>query len=198
MLAKRLFDLICVIPGLIIISPVLIAIGICIRLDSPGPVFFRQTRVGKNGKLFQILKFRTMVTDAERLGLKITTGNDPRVTRCGKLLRKSKLDELAQLFNVLRGEMSLVGPRPEVPEYVEHYPEHDKNRILSVPPGITDLASIEFRSENELLATRADPHKVYIEEILPIKINYYLRYVEQRSLLGDLKIILKTLKAIVT
>ena len=196
MIAKRLFDLLCAGLGLLLLSPLLAVLALWVRLDSPGPALFRQERVGRHGKPFRVLKFRTMRVDAERLGPKITAGADPRITRAGAFLRRSKLDELPQLINVVRGEMSLVGPRPEVPEYVALYPPALREIVLSVPPGITDLASIEFRHESELLARAADPQREYVETILPIKLDYYRRYVEGRSLLGDLAIILRTLRAI--
>ena len=197
MMAKRLFDLFFTIPGIIVLSPILIICAIWVKLDSPGEIFFRQVRVGRKGKTFRIFKFRTMVTDAEKKGKQITVGNDSRVTKSGEFLRHYKLDELPQLFNVLLGEMSLVGPRPEVPRYIAEYSEEDKEIVLSVRPGITDNASIEFRSENEILGKAKDPEKAYVEEILPIKIGYYKEYVENHSLVGDFAIILKTFRAIV-
>ena len=196
MVAKRIFDLVFTIPGLILLTPVFIIIAIWIRLDSPGPVFFRQVRVGRQGKLFRIFKFRTMVVNAEQMGAQITVGEDRRITRSGKYLRKYKLDELPQLFNVLRGHMSLVGPRPEVPKYVEFYPPEIKNIVLSVPPGITDIASIEYRDESDILGRAKDPEKVYVEEILPVKLAYYLKYVRERNLLQDFLIVLRTFLAI--
>lgn len=196
-MAKRIFDLFFTIPGIIILSPILITCAIWVKLDSPGEIFFRQVRVGKNGVPFRIFKFRTMVTDAEKRGKQITVGNDSRVTKSGEFLRHYKLDELPQLFNVLLGEMSLVGPRPEVPRYISEYSEEDREIVLSVRPGITDNASIEFRSENEILGKAVDPERAYIEEILPIKIAYYKNYVQNHSLWGDFVIILKTFQAIV-
>ena len=193
---KRIFDLVFVIPGIVFLLPVMIVIAILIRIDSRGPALFRQVRVGLHGKQFRVLKFRTMVVDADIKGSKITVGCDPRITGIGKWLRKYKLDELPQLFNVLKGEMSLVGPRPEVPEYMEFYPNNDRNVVLSVPPGITDMASIEFRNENELLSNAVDPHKEYREVILPVKIEYYKKYVREHSLLLDLTLILKTIRSI--
>lgn len=198
MVAKRIFDLCFTIPGLVLLFPLFIIIATWIKIDSPGPVFFRQTRVGKKGVIFQILKFRTMILDAEKKGEQITVGQDPRITRSGNFLRKYKLDELPQLINVLLGEMSLVGPRPEVPKYVEYYPSHIKNIILSVPPGITDFASIEYRDESTLLAQSVDPELIYIQEILPTKLEYYVKYVNERSLYLDFKLILKTFYRIVS
>ena len=171
MLAKRLFDLFFTIPGLLLLAPVMACLSIWIKLDSEGPVFFRQERVGRRGKSFKIYKFRTMCLNAEAKGRQITVGNDPRITQSGFFLRKYKLDELPQLLNVFIGEMSLVGPRPEVPRYVAMYPEDIRQIVLSVPPGITDFASIEYKDENEILGRAIDPQKAYIEEVLPIKVK---------------------------
>ena len=196
MQTKRLFDLGFTVPGLLVLAPLLAAIALWIKLDSPGPVFFRQTRVGLKGKLFRIYKFRTMVADAERLGRPLTVGGDARITNSGAFLRKYKLDELAQLFNVLAGDMSLVGPRPEVPKYIALYPDAVRQAVLSVRPGITDFAAIEYKDENALLAGAADPERVYVERILPAKQAYYLKYVAEQNLLLDLRLILATLKAV--
>ena len=196
MIAKRIFDLLASGFGLLVLSPVFLLLAVSIKLDSPGPVFFRQERVGRFGKVFRIHKFRTMVTNAEKKGLQITVGTDARVTRTGTVLRKYKLDELAQLIDVFMGDMSLVGPRPEVPKYVDYYPPESRTIILSVKPGITDWASIEYKDENEILGRAIDPQKAYIEEVLPIKIGYYLDYVKNRSLLGDVRIIFATLRAL--
>jgi len=185
-----------VIPGLLVLSPVLLIIVLTIKLRDGGNVLFKQVRVGKNGKHFKVLKFRTMVLNAESIGNKVTTGDDPRITPIGKILRKYKLDELPQLFNVLKGEMSLVGPRPEVPEYVEFYPNETRNIVLSVPPGMTDKASIEFVNENDLLSGSTDPVSDYKNKVLPIKLDYYVKYVNERSLWLDFKLILKTIGAI--
>lgn len=163
-----------------------------IRLDSPGPIFFRQERIGLRGKSFKIFKFRTMRVDADKLGGQLTVGGDPRITRAGRFLRKSKLDELPQLFNVLQGEMSLVGPRPEVPKYVALYTP-EQRRVLEVRPGITDLASIEFRDENDLLESQADPEAFYIREIMPRKLTLNLGYIAQQGLVFDLLIVLRTI-----
>lgn len=197
MLAKRLFDLVFVIPGLLLLSPVFLVVGFLIKSKDGGKIFFKQTRVGKGGKLFKVLKFRTMVVDAEKLGAKVTTGNDSRITPIGSFLRKYKLDELPQLLNVLMGNMSLVGPRPEVPEYVEFYPEDTKKVIFSVHPGITDTASIEFVNENEMLNDSKDPVEDYKNKVLPIKLGYSMDYVKTRSLWVDFKLILKTVSTIV-
>jgi lipopolysaccharide/colanic/teichoic acid biosynthesis glycosyltransferase len=194
---KRFFDVFASGAGLLVLSPVLLLIAIVIRLDSRGPVFFRQERVGQFGRVFRIHKFRTMVVDAEARGIQITVGADSRVTRVGAVLRRYKLDELPQLIDVLFGQMSLVGPRPEVPRYVACYPQDVKELVLSVRPGITDRASIEFKDENDILGRAGDPHRAYVEEVLPIKLNYYIDYVKNRSLLGDIVIIFSTLWAIV-
>lgn len=195
MLTKRIFDLAAACAGLILLLPLLAATALLVKLDSPGPVFFRQERVGMHGRIFRIFKFRTMRADAERKG-QITIGRDPRVTRIGRALRHFKIDELPQLLNVARGEMSLVGPRPEVPRYVARYPEHVRDAVLSVRPGITDWASIRFRDENAILGKAADPEKSYVDIILPIKLGYYVRYVRERNFGMDLKIIFLTILAI--
>ncbi len=193
MIAKRIFDLVFAIPGLLILMPVFVVVAVWIKMDSSGPVFFRQQRVGKSGQLFSIYKFRTMVVNAESMGAKVTVGDDPRITQSGNFLRKYKLDELPQLFNVLTGDMSLVGPRPEVPEYVEYWPISVRDLVLSVPPGITDFASIEFRNENELLEDVSDPVDTYVRDILPIKLRYYERYVRERSIWLDFRLVLRTI-----
>lgn len=198
MIAKRIFDLLLTLPGLLLLLPLMGLIALWVKLDSPGPVLFRQQRVGENGHLFVLLKFRSMHMNAENMGPKVTVGTDPRTTHSGHVLRKLKLDELPQLFNVVIGDMSLVGPRPEVPEYVAHYPADIRSKVLSVPPGITDLASIEYRNENALLADTDDPVAHYLNEILPVKLNYCVRYVEQRSLWLDAQIIARTIWAIIS
>ena len=177
------------------LAPLLIVIAIVIRLTSPGPIFFRQTRVGRQLRPFEILKFRTMVVDAEKLGLQLTAGEDPRITSIGRFLRKTKLDELPQLFNVLSGEMSLVGPRPEVPKYVELFRE-DFADILVVRPGITDLASIKYRDESAVLRDAEDPESAYVNEILPDKLRLAREYVDRSSLAFDFWVIAKTLMRI--
>jgi len=196
MTSKRIFDLCASLTGLVLLSPLFLLIAIFIKRDSRGPVFFRQTRVGREGQPFRIHKFRTMATDTPAKGLQITVGADPRITRTGCWLRKYKLDELPQLIDVVRGKMSLVGPRPEVPEYVAHYPPDVKQVVLSVRPGITDNASIEYRDENDILSKSDDPEREYIEKVMPVKLEYYRRYVEERSMTGDLAIILRTFGAI--
>lgn len=195
---KRLFDLIFSVLGLLVLTPVFLVIAVWIKFDSKGPVFFRQERVGLKGKHFFIFKFRTMITGAERKGLQITVGRDPRITSSGHFLRKSKLDELPQLINVLFGQMSLVGPRPEVPEYMMEYAVDIREQILSVRPGITDEASIEFSRESEILAKSDNPRQAYISEIMPVKAEYYVQYARHNSLLGDIKLILRTIKKILS
>jgi len=194
MLAKRIFDLTFTSIGTILLLPFFLLLAIWIKLDSRGPVFFLQTRVGQHGKLFKIIKFRTMRIDNK--GMKLTIGRDARITRSGHFLRKYKLDELPQLFNVLKGDMSLVGPRPEVPEYVAHYPDEIKDRVLSVPVGMTDFASIEYSNESEILATSLRPEHDYIEKILPLKLAYHQKYVAERSVWLDFLLILRTFKKI--
>ncbi|ACD95206.1 sugar transferase [Trichlorobacter lovleyi] len=196
MLLKRLFDLFFSFLGVVLLAPLFLFISFWIKSDSHGPVFFRQERVGRFGKPFRIFKFRTMCLDAEAKGRQITVGEDPRITRSGRFLRHYKLDELPQLLNVIWGEMSLVGPRPEVPRYVAMYPPEVRDLVLSVPPGITDYASIEYKDENAILGRAKDPDKAYIEEILPVKLAYYQRYTTSRSLWIDFKLILATFKTI--
>ena len=196
MITKRIFDSVLSFCGLIILSPLFLFIAAWIKLDSRGPVLFRQERVGYLGRRFRIHKFRTMFADA--IGPPLTVGDDQRVTRCGRFLRRFKLDELPQLIDVLKGDMSLVGPRPEVPRYISHYPEDIRKLVLSIPPGITDIAAIKFKNENELLKNSNDPEKDYINKILPIKIKYYQEYIIKRSLALDLKLIFQTIKAVFT
>lgn len=191
-IVKRIFDLICSTLGLIVLSPVLIVIAIKIKLGSDGPVFFKQIRVGENNREFEILKFRTMVVDAEKLGRQITVGNDSRITKIGAFLRKYKLDELPQLINVFKGDMSLVGPRPEVPRYVKLYNE-EQRKVLKVKPGITDLASIRYRDENELLGKAENPDEFYINTIMPDKLALNLEYINKNNVFIDIYIILKTI-----
>jgi len=195
-LSKRLFDLVASFLGLLVLAPVLLGIAIWVKLDSPGPVFFRQVRVGRHGVPFRIFKFRTMGVDAEREG-KLTVGADRRVTRSGRFLRRYKLDELPQLFDVLRGTMSLVGPRPEVPEYVNRYPTEIRQLVLSVKPGLTDHASLALLDESEMLAQYEDPEEAYVRVLLPKKLAMYCDYVRTRSFSADLAIVWKTLLRIV-
>lgn len=194
-ITKRLLDLLLTIPGLIVISPVLIIVSLIVYAEDRGPVFFRQNRVGLNGKSFKMFKFRTMIVDAEKYGGQLTVGRDPRITRVGYWLRKFKLDELPQLFNVVTGEMSLVGPRPEVIRYVELYND-EQRQVLKLKPGITDLASIKYSNENDILANSADPDKTYIEQIMPEKIAINLDYATSASLIADFLVILKTIAKI--
>lgn len=189
---KRAFDIIVSAVTLVVLSPVFLACAIAIKLDSPGPVIFLQERVGRSGRLFRIAKFRTMFHRNTSDGPLITPTGDPRVTRCGRWLRKSKLDELPQLANVLLGQMSLVGPRPEAPRYVSLWPVTQRELILSVRPGITDQASILFRDEGSVLASAVDPESCYIEEILPRKLDLYVEYVMTHSCLGDIRILWST------
>ncbi|RYG90251.1 MAG: sugar transferase [Alphaproteobacteria bacterium] len=189
-MGKRLFDLICSALGLLLLAPLLLTIGVWIRLDSPGPALFRQTRIGRHGVPFNIHKFRTMRVEP---GAAITVGQDPRITRSGRWLRGSKLDELPQLWDVLRGAMSLVGPRPELPRYVEFFPAELRERVLSVRPGITDPASLAFSREAELLARAADPEREYRDVILPAKLRLSADYAAQASVATDLLLILRTL-----
>ena len=188
---KRAFDLAASGIGLLLLSPLLLALAAWIRLDSPGPVFFRQERIGLRGRPFRIYKFRSMRVDHS--GPQITVGADDRITRSGHIIRAYKLDELPQLLNVFLGDMSLVGPRPEVPRYVALYPADVRAEVLSVRPGITDLASVQYRSESTLLAQSADPERTYIDTILPAKLALCRQYVRERSLGLDLKIIGMTL-----
>jgi len=181
--------------GLMATTPLLVTVAIAVRLDSTGPVLFRQERIGRHGQKFKIWKFRTMVQDAEKLGAKITAGGDSRVTRVGRLLRATKIDELPQLVNVLVGQMSLVGPRPEVAKYVELFKE-DYAEILTVRPGITDEASITYRNEEAILAEATDPEAMYVEQIMPQKIALYRRYVNEVSLRTDLSILWRTIAVV--
>lgn len=192
MSVKRIFDFVFAGMGLFILSPIFVIVSLLIKLDSSGPVFFRQVRVGQFGRLFNIYKFRTMALDSEKTGAQITSRDDPRITRVGFFLRKYKLDELPQLINVLCGKMSLVGPRPEVPRYVDAFKD-EYEKILAVKPGITDFASLEYRNENDLLKVGDNPEDVYLLEILPDKITYYQRYLKEQSLLTDLSLIFKTI-----
>jgi len=190
--ARRAFDLIASTTGIVVFSPLLLLAAVTVKLSSRGPVLFRQRRVGRNFQEFTILKFRTMTVDAPQRGLQITAGGDHRITRVGHILRRSKIDELPQLFNVVRGDMSLVGPRPEVRRYVEMFRE-EYQTILQVRPGITDLASIAFRNESELLRLADDPEQAYIKDILPCKLRLSRQYVERATFRYDLAIIFRTL-----
>lgn len=195
MAAKRVLDLLLAGLGLLALAPLLLLLALAIKLDSDGPVFFRQERVGQHGRRFRIFKFRTM-GHAGPDGPQLTVAGDLRITRVGQVLRRYKLDELPQLIDVLRGTMSLVGPRPEVPRYVEHYPAAWRERVLSVRPGITDLASLRYRDENDLLARSADPEREYIDVILPSKLRHALDYVDNLSLANDLRLLGLTLRTV--
>lgn len=192
----RCCDIVFSLLGLLILSPLLLIVALWIVIDNPGPVFYRQQRVGKNNKDFGLLKFRSMRIGADKMSLITIGDHDPRVTRAGYSIRKYKLDELPQLWNVLIGDMSLVGPRPEVRRYVDIYTE-EQRRVLNVRPGITDYASIEYIDENRLLALSADPDKTYIEQIIPAKIRLNMRYIEHQTLGEYFKIILLTISKII-
>jgi len=191
-MAKRVFDLFWSILGLAVLSPLLVMVALLVKWEDGGPVFFRQVRIGRDGRPFRIWKFRTMVVDAERQGRAITVGLDVRITKIGRHLRNTKLDEIPQLLNVLFGDMSLVGPRPEVPRYVELYSESQR-AILGLRPGITDLASIKYRNESELLAEAEDPDETYVQTILPDKIRLNLAYASRAGVWSDFLVILATL-----
>ncbi len=188
---KRLFDLVSSSIVLVVLFPILFLVAILIVLDSKGGIFYRQIRVGKDGKEFGLLKFRTMHPNMDQV--QITVGHrDPRVTRVGYYLRKFKVDEFPQLLNILKGEMSVVGPRPEVPKYVAMYNE-EQQKVLSVKPGLTDFASLEYVHESELLAASDNPEKTYIEEIMPHKLSLNLKYIQEKSLSTDVKLIVRTI-----
>ena len=189
---KRAFDIMGSAAGLILLSPAFLAIAIFIKLDSPGPVFFRQQRVGKGGCSFRIFKFRSMIVDAPHRGTALTVRADKRTTRVGEFLRRTKLDELPQLVNVLAGDMSVVGPRPEVPEFMAFYTAEQRAIITSMRPGMTDYAAILFRDESSLLDQDADPVDIYRREIMPIKFVYYERYGREIGVLNDLRIVIAT------
>lgn len=193
---KRLFDIFASAFGLLILSPILVVVAIWIKLDSPGPVFYRQVRVGRYGKDFRIYKFRSMRVGSDKGSLITVGGHDSRITRSGYFIRKTKIDELPQLINVFLGDMSLVGPRPEVRHYVDYWTE-EQMHVLDVRPGITDPASIRYRNENELLEKAEDPEKYYIEVIMQDKIAMYLEYVKNSSFLYDLKLIFLTFYTII-
>ncbi|MCH5237660.1 MAG: sugar transferase [Muribaculaceae bacterium] len=193
---KRFFDIFASGLGLIVLSPLFLILAIWIKLDSKGPVFYRQIRAGKDNKDFKLFKFRSMRPDSDKGRLITIGGRDPRVTRSGYYIRKYKLDEFPQLINVFRGEMSLVGPRPEVRRYVDLYDERQL-KVLSVRPGITSLASIKYRNENDILAKAGDPDRAYVEIVMPAKLEYDLQYVEKATFWNDIKLIFSTLWAIV-
>ncbi len=192
-----MFDLFFSLIGIIITIPILILVSIMVKLTSKGPIIFKQERVGKNKKIFYIYKFRTMTDcDDKANDRQVTVINDQRITRIGRILRKYKIDELPQLYNVLKGDMSFVGPRPEVKKYVKFY-EEEYDEILKVKPGITDLASIEYIDENTIISKYSDPEKIYIEEVLPKKLMLNRRYIEEMSIKNDILLILKTIKRII-
>jgi len=193
---KRIFDIACSFSGIIILLPLYLILALCVIINSGFPVFYLQTRVGLNGKDFKLFKFRTMHKDADKKGLLTVGGRDPRITSVGYFLRKYKLDELPQLFNVLLGSMSLVGPRPEVRKYVDMYNEEQRN-VLSVKPGVTDYASIEYIKESELLSKSSDPEHTYVHEVMPAKLRLNLKYISEAGLGTDLKIIFRTLRMII-
>jgi len=192
---KRVFDIVFSTIGLIFFSPLLLILAFMIKKEDGGPIFYRGVRVGRYGKLFRIFKFRTMVVNAEKIGGSSTADDDPRITKIGKFIRKYKLDELPQLINVLKGEMSFVGPRPQVPWAVELYSEEEK-LLITVRPGITDYASIKFKNESEILKGSEDPDRTYLEKIAPEKLRLGLEYVKNSSLWTDIKIIFATIKAV--
>jgi lipopolysaccharide/colanic/teichoic acid biosynthesis glycosyltransferase len=192
---KRIFDFLLAGIGLLMLWPFFLLVAMLVRVNGGGPVFYRQQRVGLRGRLFQILKFRTMTPQSESFGMALTVAGDSRITRIGHSLRRWKLDELPQLINVLRGEMSLVGPRPEVPRYVRLYTP-EQRRVLEFTPGITDPASIRYSNEAELLARSGDPERTYIEEVMPDKIRLNLAYAETATIWTDLKVIFATLRQV--
>jgi len=196
-LLKRAFDIVCSFIGIVILLPVFILLSVFILIDSRGGIFYRQIRVGKNNTDFSLLKFRTMHTAADKMGLLTVGNNDSRITRIGYFLRKYKADELPQLYTVFCGSMSLVGPRPEVRKYVSLYNDEQK-KVLTAKPGITDYASIEYSNESEILAKAANPEQTYITEIMPHKLSLNLKYINEQSFVTDIKIILKTILKIVS
>jgi lipopolysaccharide/colanic/teichoic acid biosynthesis glycosyltransferase len=193
---KRVLEIVLSSLGLVVVSPVFLLAALAVKLNSDGPIFFRQKRIGRNFKPFSILKFRSMVEDAPQRGAAITAGDDPRITPVGRVLRATKIDELPQLINVLRGEMSLVGPRPEVPKYVELF-RNDYEEILRIRPGITDPASLPYHDEAAILAQAEDPEREYVEHVLPEKIRLAKQYVARSSVAFDLRVIVATLACLV-
>jgi len=195
-MGKRAFDLLLALGGLVVFFPILVLLGFWIKIDSRGPIFFRQERVGRGGVPFQILKLRTMHLNAEEKGT-LTIGDDPRVTKAGRFLRKHKLDELPQLVNVVLGNMSLVGPRPEVREYLELYPPDAERAILSLRPGITAPGLLLLFNETEILGRSADPHQTYVSELIPIKARCAVQYATRNSMVEDLRVILCTIRKVI-
>ena len=192
---KRVFDIIATLIGGILLLPLIVPIAIWIKLSSKGPLFYVQKRVGKDFKEFDLYKFRSMIVDADKVGPSVTSGDDPRITKVGKIIRRTKIDELPQLLNVLKGDMSLVGPRPEVMKFVEQKKAEYK-KVLSVKPGITDNAAIEFRDEETIMQQYDDKEKAYIDIVLPQKIELYYKYIDNMTFTNDIKLILQTLKVI--
>lgn len=192
---KRLFDIVATLVGGVLLLPFVVPIAIWIKLSSKGPLFYVQKRVGEDFKEFNLYKFRSMIVDADKKGPSVTSGDDPRITKVGKLIRKTKIDELPQLLNVLKGDMSLVGPRPEVMKFVKEKKE-EYNKVLSVKPGITDNAAIEYRYEETIMEQYVDKEKAYIDIVLPEKIKLYYQYIDNISFVNDIRLILKTLKVI--
>jgi len=193
-MGKRVFDLGIACLGLVLLAPLLLLAAAWIKLDSPGPVFFRQERVGRGGQLFRIHKLRTMQANASATGLHITAQDDARITRAGRFLRRHRIDEWPQLIDVVSGHMSLVGPRPEVPRYVALYPPQLRDQVLAVRPGITDPASLEFANEAEHLARATDPERAYIEELMPRKLARQADYARKATLTSDLAVLVRTLR----
>ena len=196
LILKRIFDIVVSFIMLIILSPVFVFLGIAIKIDSKGPVFFRQERITQYGKTFKIFKFRTMVNNAEKLGTQVTVGNDARITKVGKFIRDCRLDEIAQLLNILTGDMTFVGTRPEVKKYVNHYTKEMMATLL-LPAGVTSLASIYYKDEAKLLDKSNNPDKTYIEEVLPGKMKYNLQSIKEFNFFEDIKTMLKTVVAII-
>lgn len=193
---KRLMDVVVSVLAVILLSPLLLIMGLAVALSSPGGAFFRQVRVGKGGKEFRLIKFRSMKLGSEAKGQLTVGGRDPRITKVGHVLRRTKMDELPQLFNILAGDMSLVGPRPEVPKYVSLYTA-EQRQVLNVRPGLTDYASLEYFEENKLLGASDDPERTYIEEVMPAKLALNLKYIQEMGIKTDLLILLRTARRIV-
>lgn len=196
LILKRIFDIVVSLVMLIILLPVFILLGIAIKIDSSGPIFFRQERITQYGRKFKIFKFRTMVNNAEKLGTQVTVGNDSRITKVGSFIRNCRLDEISQLLNILTGDMTFVGTRPEVKKYVDHY-TNDMMATLLLPAGVTSLASIYYKDEAELLEKSNNPDKTYVEEILPEKMKYNLQSIKKFNFLEDIKIMFMTVLAVI-
>lgn len=196
LLLKRIFDIVVAFLMLVVLFPVFLILGIAIKIDSPGPIFFRQERITQYGRTFKIFKFRTMVNNAEKLGTQVTVGNDSRITRVGLFIRNCRLDEISQLLNILLGDMTFVGTRPEVKKYIDHYTNEMKATLL-LPAGVTSLASIYYKDEAELLENSNNPDKTYVEEILPKKMDYNLKSIREFNFLEDIKLMFKTVLAVI-